>query len=55
MSYRSGKVKVMVADGQSGGKGHQRIKKQKRRVERRKAKRDPECTPTYGRYDGYET
>lgn len=45
----------MVADGASGGKFHRFIKKLKRRVERRKAKRDPECTPTYGRYDGYET
>jgi len=41
--------------GRRAGSGHNWLKRQKNRVERRKAKRDPECTPGYGRYKGYET
>jgi hypothetical protein len=46
---------------QADGKGkrsdsyHQFIKRKKRRLERRKANRDPETPPTYGKYSGYET
>lgn len=44
------------ADGRSrrAGGTHSLLKKSKRRKERRKAKRDPEAQPTYGRYMGYE-
>jgi hypothetical protein len=31
------------------------FKRWKARCERRRARRDPECPPGYGRYDGYET
>jgi len=38
-----------------GPKSHHRfIKRQKARIERRRAKRDPECTPGYGKYRGWE-
>jgi|APGre2960657404_1045060.scaffolds.fasta_scaffold878139_1 hypothetical protein len=45
------------ADGKStrGGGYHQFLKRRKNRVERRKAKRDPEAAPTYRRYAGWET
>jgi hypothetical protein len=31
------------------------VKRIKRRIERRKAKRNPECLPTYTKYSGYLT
>ncbi len=34
---------------------HQHLKREKIRKERRKAKRDPEAPPTYGKYRGYES
>jgi len=45
------------ADGKSkrGDGYHQFLKRRKNRIERRKAKRDPDATPTYRRYSGYET
>lgn len=46
------------ADGRGSrraGSAHSWYKRWKNRAERRKAKRDPECTPGYGRYKGYET
>jgi hypothetical protein len=44
------------ADGESKGHGyHGFLKKRKRRIERRKAKKNPEEPPTYGKYNGYET
>lgn len=44
------------ADGHSkkGYGGHQWLKRRKNKLERRKAKQDPECAPTYGRYKGWE-
>jgi hypothetical protein len=50
-------AKVMQADGRSrrAGGGHQFLKKQKARAERRRARQNPECVPGYGRYKGYET
>ena len=50
--------KVEQADGRGSkrkGSFHTHLKKQKRRVERRKAKTNPECPPAYGKYSGYET
>lgn len=41
------------ADGPSG-KWHSYLKKLKRRTERRRAKRNPECIPAYKKYRGYE-
>jgi hypothetical protein len=48
---------VEQADGKSkrGDGYHQFLKRQKRRLERRRAKQDPEAQPTYGKYAGYET
>lgn len=48
-------VKVEQADGYSGRSYHRYLKLTKRRMERRRAKRDPECMPGYGKYRGYET
>jgi len=52
---------VEMADGPSRVGGisrranyHKWLKRQKARAERRKAKQNPECTPTYGRYKGWE-
>ncbi len=48
---------TVQADGKSrrANSSHGYTKKKKRRTERRKANRDPETQPTYGRYSGYET
>ncbi len=45
------------ADGRSKRpKGyHQWLKRQKHRLERHRANRNPECVPSYGKYRGYET
>lgn len=40
-------------DGPSGGQYRKHMKKRKRRIERRRAKVDPECEPGYGKYWGY--
>jgi hypothetical protein len=44
------------ADGRSrrAGQYHQLLKRRVNRTERHRAKRDPECRPCYGRYQGYE-
>jgi hypothetical protein len=54
-AFRGG-ASVEQADGRSkhAGGGHQFRKIQKRRRERRRAKRNPECFPGYGRYSGWE-
>ena len=52
---RDSKAKCEQADGASGGHYHRFIKKHKLRIERRRAKRNPECIPTYRKYSGYET
>jgi hypothetical protein len=46
-----------MADGKSrrANSGHKFLKVKKSRAERRKAKRDPQAAPTYGRYAGYQT
>lgn len=45
------------ADGKSrrAGGGHQFIKRKKRRIERHRAKKNPETPPAYNRYRGWET
>lgn len=45
------------ADGHSRRPGgyHQFLKRRKNRLERKKAKADPESFPTYGKYQGWET
>lgn len=45
-------MKSEQADGH--GKGRTYLKKLKVRVERRRAKRDPEIQPRYGKYRGYQ-
>lgn len=48
--------KVEKADGSSHKSNYHRfLKKRKNRLERKKAKCDPETQPTYGKYYGYET
>lgn len=42
-----------VWHGDPGCAGHTYVKKRKARAERRKAKRRPDCLPTYGKYRGY--
>ncbi len=54
VSGRAGKASCEQADGYSGGNWHAFLKRSKRRKERRKAKVNPECVPTYGKYKGYE-
>lgn len=54
MAGRDLKGKVEQADGYSGSKYHSWLKVQKRRLERHRAKRDPEVQPGYGKYRGYE-
>jgi len=51
--YRKGFTEQ--ADGESGTAYHRFLKKHKRRLERRRAKIDPEAPPRYGKYRGYET
>lgn len=36
-------------------KRHKALKRRKNVIERRKAKRNPEAPPAYGKYRGYET
>ncbi len=45
---------IQQADGSGGRAYHSFLKKHKRRHERRRAKRNPECLATYGKYRGYE-
>ncbi len=51
---REGKASVEQADGYSGGNWHKFLKRKKRRKERHKAKRNPECLASYNKYKGYE-
>lgn len=50
-------VKVEQADGVNRHRNgyHTFLKRRKARAERRRARRDPEVIPAYGRYRGYET
>lgn len=45
---------IEQADGYSGSRYHRFLKKYKNRIERRRAKRNPECVPCYRLYRGYE-
>jgi hypothetical protein len=40
--------------GRRKGNYHRHLKRYKNRIERRRAKEDPECVPRYGRYQGWE-
>lgn len=51
---RNDKVKCEQADGYPGRNYHRFLKIKKRRHERRRAKRNVECVPHYGKYNGYE-
>jgi len=46
---------VEQADGEGGTAYRRFLKKQKRRIERRRAKVCPDTPPAYGKYNGYET
>lgn len=50
-------AKVQQADGSSNlsPRYHRLLKHYKRRLERPRAKQDPECLPGYGKYRGYKT
>lgn len=52
---QDGKARGVTADGRSGGKYHRFVKKQKNRLERRRAKRNPECIPGYNKHNGWES
>lgn len=43
------------ADGYGGRIYHAYIKRQKNRLERRRARRQPDCVSGYGRYNGWES
>lgn len=56
MHARNLKVHCEKADAIScDSKYHRYIKRLKNRIERRRAKENPECLPTYRRYTGWET
>jgi hypothetical protein len=42
---------IEKADGKSS---HRYFKRRKNRAERRRAKSNPECTPSYGKFRGWE-
>lgn len=48
---------IEKADGRSKRSGgyHQWLKQKKARSERKKARKNPDCQPTYGKYTGWET
>ena len=46
---------VEQADGRGGNSYHRFLKRRKNRIERKRAKQNPDCVPGYGRYSGYET
>lgn len=54
LRVRDSKVTCEKADGDSGNY-HRFIKRLKNRLERRKAKHNPECLPSYGKYRGWES
>lgn len=43
------------AKGKLKGAYHRYLKRHKVRIERQRAKRDPECAPCYGKFSGWET
>lgn len=47
-------VRVTMADGGSS-KQKSYLRRTKNKVERKRAKQDPECFPGYGRYRGWWT
>jgi hypothetical protein len=51
---KTSKGRVEQADG-VGTKNRGRLKKIKKRLERHRAKDDPECPSGYKKYNGYET
>ena len=58
MSTKCEKAGGTKADGWWGNRSksyHAWIKRQKARLERRRAKRNPECQNGYGKYSNYES
>lgn len=53
MSSRDGKAKGEQADGPSS-RHHSWLKRMKNRLERRRAKRNPEAPPGYKKHRGWE-
>lgn len=45
---------IEQADRHSPSNYHRELKRVKRRYERRRARRQPDCAPAYNRYRGYE-
>lgn len=56
MGYKHDRANVEMADGTSdrAGGGRQLRKRTKARRERHRAKANPECTPGYTKYRGYQ-
>jgi len=52
MGYKTSKAKIEQADG--SGSRKKTLKKRKARVERRKAKVNPEIEPGYKKFRGYQ-
>ena len=50
---RINRARIEERDGDYGSGRY--LKKEKNRSERRRAKQDPECDPSYGKYSGWET
>lgn len=48
------KARIEQADGSGGTNYHRYLKRAKVRSERRRAKIDPECAPSYRKFSGYE-
>ena len=48
------KIKMSSGRGKSRSGTERFLKKSKNRVERRRAKQNPECTPQYNRYAGWQ-
>lgn len=57
MHRKGAKARIEQANGRWGRPCayHKSLKRRKARVERRRAKAQPDCAPGYGRYRSYET
>lgn len=55
MKNKLKEVKGEKADGWVAGNYHRFLKRQKNRIERKRAKQNPECVPAYGKHRGWES
>jgi hypothetical protein len=54
-NHMANEVHGVKADGWTSNSYHKFIKRQKNRIERRRAKHNPDCVPAYGKYKGWES